>query len=144
MSSSSVIRGKQIKRAMRYLFIFMRIIHFIWPMQVLVKMYETWDFHAQLGEKGTVSFILENKLIQSSQIKSMHIQEYIQLPNINITRKFLQRTKRRHGDDYSNLVMVTDWESIRMPSLEEKRMKCVGRAPQNTLENQTATFMFLH
>lgn len=143
MSSSSVIRGKQIKRAMRYLFIFMRIIHFIWPMQVLVKMYETWDFHPQLGEKGTVFFILENKLIQSSQIKSMHIQEYIQLPNINITRKFLHRTKRRHGDDCGNLVMVTDWESVRIPLLEEKRMKCVGCTPEY-LENQTATFMFLH
>lgn len=118
MSSNLIIRGKLIKRAMRYLFIFMRMIQFIWPMQVLVKMYETWDFHAQLGEKGTVSFILENKLIQSSQIKSMHIQEYIQFPNIIITRKSLHRTKRRHGGDYGNLVMVADWEATWMPSRE--------------------------
>lgn len=108
-------------------------------------MYETWDFHTQLREKSTVFSLLESKLIQPSQIKSMHIQEYILLPNIYMTNKFLHRAIRRYGDDHGNLAMVTEtWKQHGNLSLEEGIMKCNGHTRQGTLENQIATFSFVH
>lgn len=80
-----------------------------------------------------------------SQIKSMHIQGYTQLPNINMTKKFLHRDIGRHGDDRGNFVMAIEvWKQRGCPLLEEKIMKHVVCTQQSTLENWIAPFMFSH
>lgn len=85
---------------MSYLFIPTRRIQFSWPDASIGEDVWNQDFHAQQKKRKDCFFRSGEQTDTTSQIKSMHTQEYILLPNIydkEIIRQDYKETWDDHG-----------------------------------------------